>query len=261
MKRFLCRLLALIMVISVPVPAFAAGAQPAGTVQLKYLDPSTFKVSEGKYTFTNTADSDKLRTAPQTAKVEDGELTTLPDAPEIPGWTFAGWYTAPVSYAFWGDTPATDYSTYEEIPFAYDCDGNIYENKLVHDGKNGLNGEDQWTQRLESYWIWLSALGDGNELGTGEKVMVGDAISGDVTALYARYEPTKIEYKLYYQGWNGTDGVLSCTRQYGTPFGRLEMDGWDGYTFEGWYTEPVGGEKINDFYYTPVDGGSLYAHW
>ena len=279
MKQFLCRLLALIMVIGTLAPAIEAeakyetpapvnsapatesGTKPAGTVKLKYLNPSKFQVREGKYKFTNEADSDKLVTMSETAQVKDGVLTTRPDAPAITGWTFAGWYTAPVSYAFWGDTPTTDYSDYEEIPFQYDCDGNIYENKLVLNGKNGLNGEDQWTQRLESYWIWLSALGEGNAPGVGGKVTVGDKIPEGVTALYARYEPTKIEYKLYYQGWNGTDGVLQCTRQYGTPFGRLEMDGWDGYTFDGWYTEPTGGDRVDDFYDIPGDGSSYYAHW
>ena len=35
----------------------------------------------------------------------------------------------------------------------------------------------------------------------------------------------------------------------------------DGYTFDGWYDDMVGGEKITSRYEFKADGQTIYAHW
>lgn len=35
----------------------------------------------------------------------------------------------------------------------------------------------------------------------------------------------------------------------------------DGYTFDGWYDDTVGGEKITTDYNFKYDGQTIYAHW
>ena len=171
-------------------------------------------------------------------------------APAVEGWTFQGWYTAPVRYAFWGDKSGTKYQETEPLPFSADCDGNAY---------NFTVDKEKYPNAIHSmtgYWYWLSTLAS-----KGRKVNPGEQLGEDETALYALYKPATITYKLDYNGWNRNMGVLSCDRQYGTPFGGDDVDenGWSGYVFDGWY--PEGGSERLSFYSIPQNGVRYVAHW
>ena len=48
---------------------------------------------------------------------------------------------------------------------------------------------------------------------------------------------------------------------YGNTFGTLPTPARTGYTFAGWYTDPVGGKKINTTDKAPSQNTTYYAHW
>ncbi len=248
MKRLLSLLLALTIVISTSAPVIASESTVGTNVTLKALN-----VVEG---MTSISDSSHVMNHAETKEVGTITLTesgTLPDnlndlAPAMTGWTFQGWYTAPVKYAFWGDNTTSGYAS-EPFPegFEKDCNGNPYE--WQEKDPNALHS-------LNYYWIWLSTLE-----GEGQKVNPGDAMPEGKTELYACYAPTTINYKQDFSGWGGRTGVLSCSRQYGTPFGSDDVDknGWSGFVFDGWYT--ASGEGPIQFYDLPQNGERYVAHW
>lgn len=226
------------------------GSESGPTVTLKALD---IKSGMSKI-------SDSSREMPSDKYLPDGSAVLTEDrvlpanlnqlAPAVEGWTFQGWYTAPVRYAFWGDKSGTKYQETEPLPFSADCDGNAY---------NFTVDKEKYPNAIHSmtgYWYWLSTLAR-----EGRKVNPGDQLTEDETALYALYKPATITYKLDYNGWNRNTGVLSCDRQYGTPFGGDDVDesGWSGYVFDGWY--PEGGSERMSFYSIPQNGVRYVAHW
>ena len=111
MKRLLSLLLALTIVISTSAPVIASESTVGTNVTLKALN-----VVEG---MTSISDSSHVMNHAETKEVGTITLTesgTLPDnlndlAPAMTGWTFQGWYTAPVKYAFWGDNTTSGYAS------------------------------------------------------------------------------------------------------------------------------------------------------
>lgn len=230
----------------------AASMTHGAAVTLKALD-----VVEGQ-----KAINDDVREMPDnyvedsSVELVEGKLPENLDklAPEMEGWTFKGWYTAPVKYAFWGDTTKTNISAYESVPDGYDtdCDGN--DRDLIV--KKESEDENTVSPALNKYWIWLSKLEKNKE---GKKVNPGDELPEGVSELYALYEPTPIRYTLDYNGWGGTNGVMDCGRQYGTPFGNNDLKNWDGFVFDGWFAEDS--DEQMGFYDIPKNNVRYEAHW
>ncbi|MCR0315634.1 InlB B-repeat-containing protein [[Clostridium] innocuum] len=67
----------------------------------------------------------------------------------------------------------------------------------------------------------------------------------------------RITYDLNY------DGKIHSTKElaYETPLGELPVPTRDGCSFDGWFTEPTGGEQIYDSTLVPLNGATYYAHW
>lgn len=55
--------------------------------------------------------------------------------------------------------------------------------------------------------------------------------------------------------------IIRQIKKYGEAIGDLPIPTRDGYTFLGWYTEPIGGEKIDSNTIVPEIGATYYAHW
>ncbi len=219
---------------------------PAVTLKILDITNGMSKIGDGSHELPQEYLADGSAKLTKEGKLPDN-LNEL--APAVEGWKFIGWYTAPVRYAFWGDNSDTGYNNAESLPFTVDCDGNPY-NYTVDKEKYPYA-----VHSMTGYWYWLSTLE-----GSGRKVNPGDAAAeGD--ELYALYKPSTITYTMDYNGWNRTTGVLSCTRQYGTPFGGDDVDvnGWSGYVFDGWYAE--GGSERLSFYSIPQNGVRYVAHW
>lgn len=69
-------------------------------------------------------------------------------------------------------------------------------------------------------------------------------------------------HSVYFDANGGTVGTEYITIPYNSTFGELPRPSRDYYTFDGWYTEADGGEKITeDSIMTALTDITLYAHW
>ena len=76
--------------------------------------------------------------------------------------------------------------------------------------------------------------------------------------LYAQW--THTPHTLYFDGNGGWSTQQSYTAYYGFIVDSLPTATRDGYTFDGWYTQPVGGTKVTSYTFGDSDA-TLYAHW
>ena len=66
---------------------------------------------------------------------------------------------------------------------------------------------------------------------------------------------------LYLEPGNGSQNFSTSSKQYGTQLGTLPTPTRAGYTFEGWFTDPVGGTEISSTTTVPANNVAYYAHW
>ena len=75
----------------------------------------------------------------------------------------------------------------------------------------------------------------------------------------------KDEEKLLVVNLDAMGGSSSVTALVANSSGKLsalpEQPTLDGYTFDGWYTEPVGGTKVTTATVFTADETTIYAHW
>lgn len=75
---------------------------------------------------------------------------------------------------------------------------------------------------------------------------------------------SKKEETVYAIGLDAQGGTCSTVVVYTALSGKLEstpeQPTMDGYTFDGWYTEPVGGSKVSTSTVFTSDA-TIYAHW
>ena len=73
------------------------------------------------------------------------------------------------------------------------------------------------------------------------------------------------EEKLLVINLDAMGGSSSVTALVANSSGKLsalpEQPTLDGYTFDGWYTEPVGGTKVTTATVFTADETTIYAHW
>ena len=211
------------------------------------VDGKTVALNAGKGTVDDTT----------VTLTEDGKLPETLPTPTRDGWEFVGWYTAPVTEDYWGD--AEGEGTVAGLKANY---GSYFP---------GLSDAD-WAKKTFT-WIVVS---------DGKEVKVGDTLDVGVTTLYAMYKPTTVKVIWYFNGWKNVSAdkvILTDTaHEYEAPLALFDLQSsqykWSGVTFDGWYTEPVGGEKW-DFdkeikndetsYNISTKGVTgelkLYAHW
>lgn len=71
--------------------------------------------------------------------------------------------------------------------------------------------------------------------------------------------------ELYVHSLEIREGALgntsTVTKAYNNPLGTLETPTRSGYTFNGWFTAPVGGSKIDATTKVPSSNTTYYAHW
>ncbi len=67
-------------------------------------------------------------------------------------------------------------------------------------------------------------------------------------------------YTVIFDSCGGTS-VDSITRKYQESLGVLPVTIREGYSFNGWFTEKVGGIRINDDALMPLNGATYYAQW
>jgi uncharacterized repeat protein (TIGR02543 family) len=182
--------------------------------------------------------------------------------PTRTGYEFHGWYTSKTYetqvvettimstaknhtlYAKW--TPKTYTVTFKN------GDTIVSTKKVAYDSTYGTM--PLVTKTGHDLVGWYTAASGGSKVTTSTKVK----LTADQT-LYARWTPKTITISFDSQGGSVVDNI---TVIYGNTYGELPVPEFDGYIFDGWFTEKNGGDRVTE--YTKVkcsDWQTLYAKW
>ncbi len=139
-----------------------------------------------------------------------------------------------------------------------------YLQTVKHFKKNVITGD----------WVWFDTTMELKVEGetftpTAITPPAGFALSSIDTTSYvvtsavtsnAYYEP--IQYTLYFDANDGTCNVTSKPVTFEDYYGELPTPERTGYSFIGWYTAPIDGNRItSSSRYTETKDSTLYAHW
>lgn len=222
---------------------------------------------------------------PYVVPVEYDKTVEAPDESILPdneGFRFRNWtldkegetaaefpYTvrrAITFYAHWVDEGLAEYTYTFDWNFP---DAPTVEPKTVTQGDRIKRTDTPQTAPARPGYKFLGWATE-KEATDAELVKFPYTPQGDVT-FYAVWEKETYIVRFYYN-YTDNSGALPTNGIYH----REDVEGGDsveepapltrtqdGYTFEfdGWYTAAVGGEKIEEFPYTPTKSVALYAHW
>ncbi|MBR3561157.1 MAG: InlB B-repeat-containing protein [Oscillospiraceae bacterium] len=211
-----------------------------------------------KYTVTYNANGGTV--GPESA-VYEGTALMLP-APTNGSKTFEGWYTAAEGGNLIGKkneqyTPAADIDLFaqwsDNILVEFDGNGGTADtNSDTYDHVKPITLPD-------ATWVGHQFNGWYTEASGGTKV-------GDAGASYAPMVPATLyaqwtAYTVSFDGNGGTNPNSQSAGNDGTV--TLPTPTRTGYTFNGWYTETIGGKKIGNggASYTPTAHIALHAQW
>ena len=185
---------------------------------------------------------------------------TLP-TPTRSGYTFLGWYTAAVGGTKAGGAgesykPSSNITLYAQwgapCTVTYNANGGECEaGSEKFDGKTLVLPAA--TRDGYTFLGWYTAATGGKRIGSA-----GESYNptGDIT-LYAQWqEPITVKY-------DANGGSCGTTSELYDGDLKLPTPTRTGYTFNGWYTEVSGGNRVGgaDDDYTPSDDITLYAQW
>jgi uncharacterized repeat protein (TIGR02543 family) len=185
-----------------------------------------------------------------------GATITAPSAPTRDGYTFDGWDPELPETMPAGDLQLTAQWTANEYSITYNLD-------------NGTNHEDNptnYTIETETITLkaatktgytfdgWYDAAMEGNKVETIAKGTTGEK------TLYARWSANG--YTVTFDACGGTPTPESMQVTYDGTYGEMPVVTQTGYTFEGWFTEETGGNRIESSTTVKITGNiTLYAHW
>lgn len=187
------------------------------------------------------------------------ELGTLPTASRT-GYSFAGWFTAAT-----GGDQITDKTKMPVNGATYYAHWTINQYTVKFDGNGGTDG----TEIKKNYDAEIGELPTSTRAGytfdgwyteatEGTKVTMSTKMPSKDTTYYAHW--TINQYTVKFDGNGGSNGT-DITADYDSEFGTLPTSTREGYTFDGWYTEKLGGTKIQATTKMPLDGATYYAQW
>jgi len=198
----------------------------------------------------------------------DSTYANLPKSGKRTGYTFAGWYTAASGgdevlstntvnitanqtlYAHWTANPYTVTLNYNHDEGSQDSISVTYDSTYANLPKSGKR-----TGYTFAGWYTAASGGD--------KVLPTDTVK--ITAnqtLYAHWTANSYTVTLDYNQGSGTPDSITVT--YDSTYKDLPTTGMSrtGYTFAGWYTDPVNGEQVLSSVMVKRDENhTLYAHW
>lgn len=178
------------------------------------------------------------------------------------GYTFDGWYysgnkiTQSTTCYTAGDHELIAQWTANTYTVKFNANGGSVSTSsktVTYDSEYGILPTPTRTGHTFEGW-WTSVSG-------GSQITSSTAVT--ITAnqtLYARW--TAEQYTVYFIYNGGSASTAQRTVIYGTTYGTLPTSTRTGYTFDGWYTSQVGGDKVSSS--TEVTATSdhyLYAHW
>ena len=127
-----------------------------------------------------------------------------------------------------------------------------------------LTGLPTATRSGYTFKGWALDKIDPDAPGTFSTVVVSNgtfSFKEDVT-LYALWERDKVFRTVYFDANGGSVSQSSKSVREGSIYGELPTPKRNGYTFDGWYTSPYGGNQItSETVFTNSSSVTLYAHW
>lgn len=190
-----------------------------------------------------------------------GTTITL-TAKDKDGYTFVKWSNDEVTKSIsFNITEATYiYPIYEANKYNIIFNSNTTPNEvssqeLTYDTSSNLNA-NTFTKDGHTFASWnTSSDGNGTTYTDGQSVI--NLSTGDDINLYAMWNINS--YTVSFDSMGGSS-VDSITNTYGSELGTLEEPTKEGFTFDGWYTDPTGGTPIDE--HTQILGTTTYyAHW
>lgn len=201
-------------------------------------------------------------------EVDYNNDVSAPEDPEREGFNFYGWRTLPDG----GSVVEFPYTVKKDITFyarwvgedvqSYNIEIDLnYEGAPEHEGFSLLDGERITAKDLTNPTRTYYKFKGWSETPDGSIIKLPYTPTGSGT-LYAIWERESYTVAFRYN-FTGAPSVIYKT---------LSVDGGDtvsapdgtpereNYSFDGWYTTALGGEKI-EFPYMPVKDTALYAHW
>ena len=211
------------------------------------------------YTVSYVANGGTVETA-NTSILKGTSYSDFP-IPERDGYTFTGWYSES------GDSGTLiTYVTAADTLYAH-WSGNPTE--IIFDGNGGIPTEASRAVRYgDSYGTLPTASKPYYTFSGWYTEPEGGYIRNynsvvnftEPVILYAHYKG--ISAKVYYASCGGSDINTTKTVYCGSEYGVLSVPTRTGYSFDGWYTLPDGGDLITS--QTIVEATydhTLYAHW
>ncbi len=187
--------------------------------------------------------------------IDEGEMVTNPEEPTREGYVFSGWYNNTLTTAYDFTTPVTsNFTLYAKWTAIYTVTfesngGSVVSTQTV---QYGGQAEAPSTPTKDGYtfegWYRDSDLSD---------IYNFEAIVTSNLNLYAKWMSTS--YTVSFDS-NGGPDVESQSVNPGDKAKAPAAPRWDGYTFEGWYTDIEGTEAYN-FDLSITAPLSLYAKW
>lgn len=215
-----------------------------------------------------------LTTQPSLTKKTDEQvdLTTVPDATRD-GYHFDGWYTEKTGdtkmpanlivpdggvtyYAHWTANHYTiaynannGNGTMNNQTFTYDVAQQLSKNSFTRDGYQFI----EWNTKAD---------GTGTPFADQASVSNLTANAGDTIPLYAQWAAaTDNPIKFDANGGTTAQPTLLKTTDEVLDLSTVLGATRTGYTFEGWYTEAIGGTIMPASLRVPAGGVTYYAHW
>ncbi len=194
--------------------------------------------------------------------IYNSEYGELPSATRT-GYAFVGWYTEKdggtrvTSYT--KCTVASNHTVYARwsttaYQVIFDANGGrVSSDKLLVIIDEAYGALPVATRDGYTFDGWYTSANGGAEITESSVVS-----SASEHTLYAHW--TADSYTVTLSGNGGTSSSLTVT--YGNKYGSLPVSVRDGYTFDGWYTEPSGGTAVTaDTVVSNSSSHNLYAHW
>ena len=221
----------------------------------------SYKAVWEKKSYTVTFDS-KGGSAVEAAAIKYEEKITKPSDPTKAGYTFAGWYKETACENVWEfdkdvvSDETTLYAKWTANRYTALFDKNegdtVSPESIEKDYLEELGTLPTATRTGYSFAGWFTAATGGNQITDKTKMPL------DGTTYYAQW--TINQYTVKFDGNGGSNGT-DITADYDSELATLPTSSRAGYTFAGWYTEKIGGTKVETTTKVPAKDVTYYAHW
>ncbi len=189
--------------------------------------------------------------------IKSGGKAVRPKDPVWENYSFKGWFFGDIPFDF-------ESAVLDDLTLTAKWEG--VERTLFFIANGGTVNTDKKTVRFGDPIGELPLPERENYSFTGwyTEADGGLAITEDTVAgsenlpVYAHW--TKKKYTLIFDACGGNCGQKALTLDYGSPFGTLPVPVKRGYSFAGWYTDPVSGRAVSED--TPLlKNTTIYAIW